>query len=138
MTFDVFVTDERTRDAVIRDIEVIGEAAKNLPDDIIARAPEVEWRKIRGMRNVLERRTVWRTERNCVVASGPRRDEGEYSTYLTEEQRRDATQIRDFTTGDKLFGALAHGYFDLEAKVVWDTATTKVDALEYAVRRLLA
>ena len=32
MTFEVFVTDERTRDAVIRNIEVIGEAAKNLPD----------------------------------------------------------------------------------------------------------
>jgi hypothetical protein len=38
--------------------------------------------------------------------SGPRRDEGEYSTYLTEEQRRDATRVRDFTTGGKPFGAL--------------------------------
>jgi hypothetical protein len=33
-------------------------------------------------------------------------EEGEYSTYLTDEQRRDATQIRDFTTGGKPFGAL--------------------------------
>ena len=31
---------------------------------------------------------------------------GEYSTYLTDEQRRDATQMRDFTTGVKPFGAL--------------------------------
>ena len=54
----------------------------------------------------LEHRTVCRTERNCAVASGPRRDEGEYSTYLTEEQRRDAAQIRDFATGGKPFGAL--------------------------------
>ena len=32
--------------------------------------------------------------------------EGKYSTYLTDEQRRDATQMRDFTTGVNPFGAL--------------------------------
>jgi uncharacterized protein with HEPN domain len=85
MTFEAFVADERTRDAVIRNLEVIGEAAKNLPDDVIAKAPEVEWRKVRGMRDVL-----------------------------------------------------AHGYFGLNTKVVWSTATTKLDALETAVRGLLA
>jgi len=85
MTFEAFVADRRTCDAVIRNIEVIGEAAKNLPDDIIAKAPEVEWRKIRGMRDVL-----------------------------------------------------AHGYFDLDTKVVWSTATTKLDELERAVCGLLA
>jgi len=38
MTYEAFVADERTRDAVMRNIEIIGEAAKNLPDEIIARA----------------------------------------------------------------------------------------------------
>jgi uncharacterized protein with HEPN domain len=83
MTFDAFLADERTYDAVIRNLEVIGEAAKNLPEDVLAQAPEVEWRKIRGMRDIL-----------------------------------------------------AHGYFRLDAKVVWDTATTKLDALERAIREL--
>lgn len=32
---------------------------------------------------------------------------------------------------------LAHGYFGLEVKVVWSTATTKLDELETAVRKLL-
>jgi len=53
MTYEAFVADDRTRDAVIRNLEVIGEAAKRLPDDVIARAPDVPWRKVRGMRDVL-------------------------------------------------------------------------------------
>src|SRR5438552_14168643 len=51
MTYETVVADDRTRDAVIRNVEVIGEAAKRLPDDVIARAPEVPWRKVRGMRH---------------------------------------------------------------------------------------
>jgi uncharacterized protein with HEPN domain len=53
MTLDAFVADERTRDAVLRNIEIIGEAAKNIPDDVVAKAPEVPWRNVRGMRDVL-------------------------------------------------------------------------------------
>jgi uncharacterized protein with HEPN domain len=33
MSYDAFVTDERTQDAVIRNLEVIGEAAKKLPEE---------------------------------------------------------------------------------------------------------
>ena len=39
------------------------------------------------------------------LRSGPRREERKYSTYLNDEQRRDATQMRDFTTGVNPFGA---------------------------------
>jgi uncharacterized protein with HEPN domain len=53
MTFDAFVADDRTCDAVIRNIEIIGEAAKKLPDEVIAKAPAVPWRKVRGMRDVV-------------------------------------------------------------------------------------
>src|SRR5512138_835449 len=53
MTYDGFVADDRTRDAVIRNLEIIGEAAKNIPEDVAARAPEISWRNVRGMRDVL-------------------------------------------------------------------------------------
>jgi len=53
MTFETFVADERTQDAVMRNIEIIGEAAKNIPDDVVAGAPEIEWRNVRGMRDIL-------------------------------------------------------------------------------------
>ena len=45
--------DEKTFDAVVRNLEVIGEAVKHLPDDELAKAPEVEWRKIAGLRDIL-------------------------------------------------------------------------------------
>jgi uncharacterized protein with HEPN domain len=45
--------DELRSDAVIRNIETIGEATKNLPDEIQARMPGIEWRKIAGMRDIL-------------------------------------------------------------------------------------
>lgn len=53
LTYDEFEKSMITIDAVIRNLEVIGEAASKLPLEIKNRAPEIEWRKIVGMRNVL-------------------------------------------------------------------------------------
>ena len=53
MTYQAFVADERTRDAVIRNIEIIGEAAKGIPDAVAGGAPEIPWRNVRGVRDIL-------------------------------------------------------------------------------------
>jgi len=45
--------DRRTQDAVIKNILVIGEAAKSLPEDFKDKHPDIEWRKIAGMRDKL-------------------------------------------------------------------------------------
>jgi uncharacterized protein with HEPN domain len=53
MNFENFVADDRTFDAVIRNLQVIGEAVKNVPDDVREINPEIEWRKIAGLRDIL-------------------------------------------------------------------------------------
>lgn len=45
--------DRKTVDAVVRNLEVLGEAAKRVSDAVRARAPNVPWREIAGMRDVL-------------------------------------------------------------------------------------
>ena len=45
--------DRRTRDAVVRNLEIIGEAVKKLPAQTKRGHPEVEWKKIAGLRDIL-------------------------------------------------------------------------------------
>ena len=53
MSVAVLSKDAKTRDAVIRNLEVIGEAVKRLPEDVRSREPDVEWKKIAGLRDIL-------------------------------------------------------------------------------------
>ncbi len=53
MSRETLAADELVTDAVLRNIEIIGEATKNLPDDARARMPGIEWKKIAGMRDWL-------------------------------------------------------------------------------------
>jgi uncharacterized protein with HEPN domain len=48
-----FVQNELVYDAVLRNLEVLGEAAKKVPEDVRNRYPWVEWRAIAGLRDVL-------------------------------------------------------------------------------------
>ncbi len=50
---DFFLVDDKTQDAVIRQISVIGEAVAKLPANLKANHPEIPWRKTIGMRNVV-------------------------------------------------------------------------------------
>ena len=51
LTVETFPTDEKSVDAVVRNLEVIGEAANHLPEDFKAQHREVEWSRIVGLRN---------------------------------------------------------------------------------------
>ncbi len=53
LTIEAFVADETLRRAFVRSLEIIGEAAKKVPDDFRAAHPDVEWRAMAGMRDRL-------------------------------------------------------------------------------------
>ena len=50
MNQEQWVQQEIVMDAVLRNIEIIGEPAKHVPNDVRARMPGIEWKKIAGMR----------------------------------------------------------------------------------------
>jgi uncharacterized protein with HEPN domain len=51
MSFDDFVADRKTVDAVMRHLIVLGEAAARMPDQVCEDHPEIPWYEMRGMRN---------------------------------------------------------------------------------------
>ncbi|MBF0328586.1 MAG: DUF86 domain-containing protein [Nitrospirae bacterium] len=53
MTYKEFLDDRKTRDAVVRNFEVIGEAAKNIAADFKAKQPDVPWKTLAGFRDKL-------------------------------------------------------------------------------------
>ena len=66
-----FEADERTSYAVIRALEVMGEAARHIPEEITQRYPKVPWSDMIGMRNVLihdyievDLEAIWLTVKN--------------------------------------------------------------------------
>jgi uncharacterized protein with HEPN domain len=50
-SLEQFKADSKTVDAVIRNFEIIGEAANRLPDEFKEKYTEIDWHKIRGFRN---------------------------------------------------------------------------------------
>jgi len=66
--FDEWQQDEKTVDAVIRNIEVIGEASSHLPIEIQEQYKDVPWRMMKGIRNIvaheyfgIDLEIVWKT-----------------------------------------------------------------------------
>ncbi|MCP5053704.1 MAG: DUF86 domain-containing protein [bacterium] len=53
MDFDEFLNDDKTSSAVIRKLEIIGEAVKQLPDQIKKNNTEIPWKEMAGMRDKL-------------------------------------------------------------------------------------
>ncbi len=85
LDFARFVADDRTFDAVLRNLEVVGQAVKHLPDHLLRQYPEVPWRNIAAMRDVV-----------------------------------------------------IHGYFGVDAEIVWDVVCNHIPKLLETVERMLA
>lgn len=53
MSYEAFKDDELVQDATIRNLEILGEAAKKIPDEIKIAYSDVEWKKVAGLRDIL-------------------------------------------------------------------------------------
>ncbi len=53
MSLEEFRDNELVQDGIVRNLEIIGEAVKHIPEDIKINYSEVEWRKIAGLRDIL-------------------------------------------------------------------------------------
>jgi len=84
LSFDELIKDKMRIDAVVRNFEIIGEAASKIPQEIRAKYPMVEWRKTSDFRNVL-----------------------------------------------------AHEYFRINYKIMWDIIKNKIAGLKVAVQSIL-
>ena len=67
MSYEIFATDKKTVNAVIRCLEVLGEAAKHIPTTFRKKHPDIPWSNMAGMRDVLihdymgvDLKTVWK------------------------------------------------------------------------------
>ena len=68
MDFESFLDDDKTVSAVVRKFEIIGEAAKQIPEDVRGRYPMIPWKEMAGMRDRLihfyfgiDHLLVWKT-----------------------------------------------------------------------------
>ena len=84
MSFEQYVADQRTRDAVARNLEILGEAAKRVPADLRTRLPAIDWREACAFRDVL-----------------------------------------------------AHAYFGIDERIVWDVITLRVPSVALQLQRFL-
>ena len=78
MTYEEFIKDEKTVFAVIRAIEVIGEALKHVPSELRQKFSDIPWRDITGMRDILvheyfgvDLETVWETVKTDIPSIKP-------------------------------------------------------------------
>ena len=78
LTFADFAADTKTFNAVVRSLEVIGEAVKNIPDDIRSQYPAIPWKEMAGLRDKLihfyfgvDQEAVWLAVKERIPAIKP-------------------------------------------------------------------
>lgn len=84
LNFETFSKDQKTIDAVLRNFEIIGEAAKHVPEEIKTKYQDIEWKNVAAM--------------------------------------------RDF---------LAHEYFGISIKIIWDTIHKDLNILDAKLKNIL-
>ncbi|MCX7925372.1 MAG: DUF86 domain-containing protein [Fimbriimonadales bacterium] len=96
LSYDEFAQDSKTLDAVFRNLEVIGEAARRIPDEVQEQFPEVPWAQIIALRNrlahgyfAIDEAIIWNIVQNDLPELETR-----LKTILTQ-YTRDSQEVND-------------------------------------------
>jgi len=78
MSFEEFKEDDKTSSAVLRKLEVIGEATKHIPEEIRKKKPQLPWKEMAGMRDRLihsyfgiDYELIWKTIKKRIPEAKP-------------------------------------------------------------------
>lgn len=92
LTYEQFLADEKTYDAVLRHFTIIGEAVKQIPDEVRSQHSVIEWRKIGRFRDLvihhyfaIDNEIVWDVVENKVPELLSQLDEGNGNTTTQED-----------------------------------------------------
>jgi uncharacterized protein with HEPN domain len=73
LTYEIFIYNETLKRSFVRALEVIGEATRNVPPEFRKKHPEVQWKELAGMRDILihqyfgiDYRSVWDVVKNKI------------------------------------------------------------------------
>ena len=116
MDYSAFVQDDKTNFATVRALEVMGEAAKNVPDELRSRFPDIPWGRMAGIRDVLihgyfgvDIEVVWKTLTVDIPSVIPKIDG---ALEIATPQLERAMEFIDLIARDLTF-VMRHGGYDL-------------------------
>ncbi|PSB49191.1 DUF86 domain-containing protein [Cyanosarcina cf. burmensis CCALA 770] len=141
MSFDDFIADELTFDAVIRNLEIIGEAVLNIPREVYERYPQIEWQKIGGLRNVLahgyfkvREAVIWDIVQNNVP---PLREQIEQICQLEKTPKFSASTESDLASSEVQQATVPLESTDASVRSIYPPQRERAAAIVPIARRLL-
>jgi uncharacterized protein with HEPN domain len=72
LSYETFAKNDVLVDEVIGNLETLGEVAENIPEDVREKYPDIPWKKMIGLKNIDDLRTIWETVTKTLPDTKPK------------------------------------------------------------------